>query len=93
MKREILLSFNLFIKLKTEEVQAVKMDIEGHERHLLETEETYQHIRNIAVETHNRIFFHDVLMKLIDCGFNITHVGTFYPRVYDECNLIFATRD
>ena len=50
-------------------------------------------IRNIAVETHNRNLFHDVMMKLIDCGFKITHVGTFYPRVYDECNLIFATRD
>lgn len=75
------------------EVQAVKMDIEGHERHLLETDETYQNIRNFAIETHNRNLFHDVMMKLIDCGFKITHVGTFYPRVYNECNLIFATRD
>lgn len=74
------------------DVTAVKMDIEGHERHLIESASTYPNIKHISVETHNRELFHNVMMRLIDLGFEITHVATFYPRVYNECNLIVANR-
>jgi hypothetical protein len=74
------------------DVTAVKMDIEGHERHLVESLSEYQNIKHMAIETHSRDLFHDVMMRLLELGFNITHVATFYPRVYDVCNLIFASR-
>lgn len=33
-----------------------------------------------------------MIKKLINIGFEINTICTFYPRVYDICNLIYASR-
>jgi hypothetical protein len=74
------------------DVQAVKIDIEGHENCLLQTTNLLTHITDIAIETHNRELFHDILIKLVDLNFTITHIATFYPRVYPICNVICGSK-
>ena len=71
---------------------SVKMDIEGYEQHFIGSTHTFTSLKHIAIETHSRELFHDTLFKLLFLNFNITHICTFYPRVYDICNVIYATR-
>lgn len=75
------------------QITSLKMDIEGAETTFLSSTNTFPTLKHVAIETHNRYLFHDSLFKLLDMGFKVTTVATFYPRVYDICNLIFASRD
>lgn len=74
------------------QITSLKMDIEGAEIHFINSNEQYSSLKHIAVETHSRALFHDMLIKLIKLNFEIEVICTFYPRVYDICNLIFASR-
>lgn len=74
-------------------ITAMKMDIEGGEQCLMSLNvNDVTMLKYIAVETHSRILFHDILFKLIELQFNIMLIGTFYPRVYHICNLIYAKK-
>ena len=74
-------------------VTSLKMDIEWNEKHFINSDNQFPTLKYIAVETHSRELFHDMLFKLLSLNFTITHVGMFYPRVRDICNIIYAQRN
>lgn len=81
--KHLLLDFN---------ITSMKMDIEGHEHHFIQSHEYFPLLKYVAIETHSRNLFHNLLIKLIDTDFQIKYICTFYPRVYYDCNVVFAER-
>jgi len=73
-------------------VTSMKMDIEWKEEHFVNCTSDFPTLKYVAIETHSRDLFHDVLFKLLDLGFQPTHLCHFYPRVAKICNVIFASR-
>lgn len=73
-------------------ITALKMDIEGDEVCFLNSISDFPTLKYIAIETHNRELMHQVSQKLLHLNFNINILCTFYPRVFDVCNLIYASR-
>jgi hypothetical protein len=73
-------------------ITSLKMDIEGFETNLIESNDEYPLLKNVAIETHSKKILNDMIEKLISLNFSIDTVCTFYPRVYDICNLIYASR-
>jgi len=73
-------------------ITSLKMDIEWKEEFFMKTTSNFPSLKHIAVETHSRELFHDMIFKLLDLGFDIDYIGTFYPRVFKICNMIYATR-
>lgn len=68
------------------------MDIEGDEVCFLNSISDFLTLKYIAIETHSRELMHQVSQKLLHLNFNIDILCTFYPRVFDVCNLIYASR-
>ena len=73
-------------------VTSLKMDIEGAEVVFIESNDTYPTLKHVAIETHSKEILNNMIKKLLELGFEIDTVCTFYPRVYDICNLIYASR-
>ena len=74
-------------------ITSLKMDIEGEERYLLSSKDNFDTLKYVAIETHDRSLLKDIISNLIQKDFIINSVCTFYPRVYDMCNLIYASRE
>lgn len=89
-------SINSVNKLNTyinnNNITSLKMDIEGDEKYFLDSQSNFDSLKYVAIETHNRDLLNQTIYKLIDLQFKITTVCTFYPRVYNVCNLIYAHR-
>jgi hypothetical protein len=68
------------------------MDIEGDESYFITSNSIYPTLKYIAIETHSKYLLNSMIKKLMDLEFEINTVCTFYPRVYDICNLIYANR-
>ncbi len=73
-------------------ITSLKMDIEGDEKYFLDSQSNFDSLKYVAIETHNRTLLNQTIYKLINLQFKITTICTFYPRVYDVCNLIYAHR-
>jgi hypothetical protein len=73
-------------------ITSLKMDIEGYEVKFIESLNSYTSLKYVAIETHSKKILNDMIKKLISLNFNIDTVCTFYPRVYNICNLIYASR-
>lgn len=78
--------------INTNKVTSLKMDIEGEEKHFINSSDTFPTLKYVAIESHSKILLHDLIKKLDYLNFNIDIVCTFYPRVYNICNLIYASR-
>ena len=50
-------------------------------------------VKHHYIESHSREILNNVINKLISLNFTIDTVCTFYPRVYDVCNLVYAHRN
>lgn len=74
-------------------ITSLKMDIEGEERYLLSSKDNFDTLKYVAIETHNKSLLKDIIANLIKKDFIINSVCTFYPRVYNICNLIYASRE
>jgi hypothetical protein len=74
------------------QITSLKMDIEGDESYFITSNSTYPTLKYIAIETHSKYLLNSMIKKLMDLEFEINTVCTFYPRVYDICNLIYANR-
>lgn len=74
-------------------VTALKMDIEKREVHFINSKDTFPTLKYVAIESHNREILNNTIEKLISIGFTIDTVCTFYPEVYNICNLVYAHRD
>jgi hypothetical protein len=73
-------------------ITSLKMDIEGFEINLIQSNSTYPSLNHVAIETHSRLILNSMIRKLISLKFNIDTVCVFYPEVYNICNLIYASR-
>ncbi len=73
-------------------VTALKMDIEGDEVSFLNSSSDYPTLKYVAIETHSRQLMHQIVQKLLHLNFDINILCTFYPRVFEVCNLIYASR-
>lgn len=73
-------------------ISSLKMDIEGYESLFLDSKSYFKSLKYVAIETHSKELLNKMIIKLLDLGFQIDIVCTFYPRVYDICNLIYASR-
>jgi len=73
-------------------VTSLKMDIEGDEKYLLLSNDNFSTLKYIAIETHSKSLLNDMIINLINRNFIINSVCTFYDRVYNICNLIYANR-
>jgi hypothetical protein len=73
-------------------VTSLKMDIEGYETCFIDSTSDYPTLKHVAIETHDKSILNSMIKKLLSLGFEIDTVCTFYPRVYDICNLIYASR-
>jgi hypothetical protein len=78
--------------IETYNVTCLKMDIEGDEQCYIDSNEKFPSLKNVAIETHNRTLLNKLLYKLLRDNFTIQKICTFYPRVYDVCNLVYASR-
>lgn len=74
------------------DITSLKMDIEGHETCFINSTNTYPKLKHVAIETHNKELLNQIIVKLLDLNFTIDTVCTFYPRVFDICNLVYASR-
>lgn len=73
-------------------VTSLKMDIEGYETCFINSENTYPTLKHVAIESHSKDILNGIITKLLELGFTIDTVCTFYPRVFDICNLVYASR-
>jgi hypothetical protein len=73
-------------------ITSLKMDIEGSEVVFINSNDTYPTLKHVAIETHSKEILNNMIKKLLELGFEIDTICTFYPRVYDICNLIYASR-
>ena len=73
-------------------ITSLKMDIEGSEVVFIHSNDTYATLKHVAIETHSKEILNNMIKKLLELGFEIDTICTFYPRVYDICNLIYASR-
>jgi hypothetical protein len=73
-------------------ITSLKMDIEGDEVAFINSPSNYPTLKHVAIESHNRSILNNVIKKLINLNFTIDTVCTFYPRVYEVCNLVYASR-
>lgn len=73
-------------------VSSLKMDIEGSELFFLNSIKKFECLKYVAIETHDKSILNLFLIKLLDLNFKIDTICTFYPRVYNVCNLIYAHR-
>ena len=74
-------------------VTSLKMDIEGYETVFVNSNDAFSTLKYVAIESHSREILNNVINKLISLNFTIDTVCTFYPRVYDVCNLVYAHRN
>ena len=79
--------------INTNGITALKMDIEGHETCFINSNHDFPSLKHIAIETHSRELLNLLIPKLLERNFKIKIVCTFYPRVYEICNLVYASRD
>jgi len=73
-------------------ITSLKMDIEGEEVHFINSENEFPTLKYVAIESHNKNLLNSLIVKLNNLKFNIDTVCTFYPRVYNICNLVYASR-
>ena len=73
-------------------VSSLKMDIEGSESLFLNSTKKFECLKYVAIETHDKSLLNSFIVKLMDLNFKIDTICTFYPRVYNICNLIYAHR-
>jgi uncharacterized protein (UPF0128 family) len=73
-------------------VTSLKMDIEGEEVKFIDSLSNYPTLKYVAIESHSKEILNNLIKKLISLGFTIDIVCTFYPRVYEICNLVYASR-
>lgn len=79
--------------INTYDITSLKMDIEGHETCFLDSTENYPKLKHVAIETHSKDLLNRTVTKLIDLNFTISTICTFYPRVFNICNLVYASRE
>jgi len=71
-------------------IQTIKMDIEGHERIILDgLAEDFKSIENIAIEYHIGADVDSIKNKLEEFGFTITHVGKLWV---ENMGVIFSEK-
>jgi len=73
-------------------ITSLKMDIEGEEIHFINSDSSFPTLKHVAIETHNKDLLNHIIKKLDKLDFKINTVCTFYPRVYNICNLVYASR-
>jgi len=73
-------------------VSSLKMDIEGSESLFLDSTSNFDSLKYVAIETHSKELLNLFIVKLTNLNFKIDTICTFYPRVYNICNLIYAHR-
>jgi hypothetical protein len=83
---------NLNYYINNNNITSLKMDIEGSEVVFINSNDTYPTLKHVAIETHSKEILNNMIKKLLELGFEIDTICTFYPRVYDICNLIYASR-
>jgi hypothetical protein len=74
-------------------ITSLKMDIEGYETCFIDSNNSFPTLKHIAIETHNKDILNRLIYKLMEQEFTIKTVCTFYPEVYDVCNLVYASRE
>ena len=78
--------------INTNQVTSLKMDIEGYETCFINSNDQYATLKHVAIETHSRSLMNQMVNRLLELNFKIDVLCTFYPRVFEICNLIYATR-
>jgi hypothetical protein len=68
------------------------VSMRGPETFFIDSTSDYPTLKHVAIETHNKNILNEMIKKLLNLGFEIDTICTFYPRVYDICNLIYANR-
>jgi hypothetical protein len=71
---------------------SLKMDIEGYEELFILSTNNFDNLKYVAIETHSKTLLARTITKLQDLNFKIDTLCTFYPEVYDVCNLVYAHR-
>jgi hypothetical protein len=78
--------------INSNNITSLKMDIEGYETCFIHSTDTYPTLKHVAIESHSKDILNNIINKLLILGFTIDTVCTFYPRVHDICNLVYASR-
>jgi hypothetical protein len=78
--------------INTTKASCLKMDIEGDEIHFINSNSDFSNLKHVAIESHSKELLNSLVKKLHKLNFYINTICTFYPRVYNTCNLIYASR-